>query len=189
MIYPIVAYGDPVLRRQTREIGPDYPGLEQLVRDMFETMERAGGVGLAAPQIGLSIRLIVVDATPFGEEDPVAAGFRKALLNPEIYQEEGELWAFNEGCLSFPGLHEDVLRHSVVRIRYQDMEGGLHDETYGRYVARILQHECDHLNGKTFVDRLNPLRKTLLRRKLDNISRGAVDTDYRMRFPIKSKYR
>ncbi len=189
MIYPIVAYGDPVLRRQAAEISPQYPELARLIEDMFETMEHASGVGLAAPQIGLSLKLIVVDATPFGPEDPVAAGFKKALLNPEIYQEEGELWDFNEGCLSFPGLHEDVSRHAVIRIRYQDPDGTAHDETYDRYVARILQHECDHLNGKTFVDHLSPLRKALLKRKLDNISKGAVDADYRMRFPVKPKHR
>lgn len=189
MIYPIVAYGDPVLRRQTEEIGTDYPGLQTLVEDMFQTMEEANGVGLAAPQIGLSIKLIVVDATPFAEEDAKAAGFKKALLNPEIYEEEGETWAFNEGCLSFPGLHEDVERHSRIKIRYMDLDGKEHDEIYDGYVARVLQHECDHLNGKVFVDHLNPLRKTMLRRRLDSIARGNASHDYRMRFAVKSKHR
>ncbi|MDE6494213.1 MAG: peptide deformylase [Bacteroidales bacterium] len=189
MIYPIVAYGDPVLRRQAEEIGSDYPDLKQLVADMFETMEHAGGVGLAAPQIGLSIKLIVVDATPFASEDPAAGGFRKALLNPEIYAQEGEEWAFNEGCLSFPGLHEDVYRPSVVHIRYMDETGLAHDEVYDGYVARVLQHECDHLNGKTFVDHLSPLRKALLRRKLDCIAKGAVSADYKMKFVGKPKHR
>lgn len=189
MIYPIVAYGDPVLRRQAEEIGPDYPELATLVADMFETMEHAHGVGLAAPQIGLSLRLIVVDATPFAEEDPKAGSFRKALLNPEIYAEEGELWDFNEGCLSFPGLHEDVSRHSIVHIRYRDLDGTFRDETHDGFVARILQHECDHLKGKMFVDHLNSLRKVMLRRRLDNISRGDVRVDYKMKFPVKQKHR
>lgn len=187
MIYPIVAYGDPVLRRQTDEITLDYPDLEQLVADMFETMDYAHGVGLAAPQIGLSIKLIVVDATPFVDEDPKAAGFKKALVNPEIYAEEGEEWAFNEGCLSFPGLHEDVRRLSVVHIRYMDLEGNLHDEVHDGMVARILQHECDHLNGRTFVDHLSNVRKVMLRRKLDCITRGAVRTDYRMKFAVRNR--
>lgn len=189
MIYPIVAYGDPVLRRQAEEIGIDYPELKTLVEDMFETMDEASGVGLAAPQIGLSIKLIVVDATPFAAEDPKAAGFRKALLNPDIYAEEGEKWSFNEGCLSFPGIHEDVERHACIHIRYMDLEGKEHDETYDGYVARVLQHECDHLNGKVFVDHLNSLRKTMLRRRLDNISRGNVPHDYRMKFAVKPKHR
>lgn len=189
MIYPIVAYGDPVLRRQTEEIGMDYPGLKTLVEDMFQTMEEANGVGLAAPQIGLSIKLIVVDATPFAQEDPHAVGFRKALLNPEIYEEEGEKWAFNEGCLSFPGVHEDVERHARIKIRYMDLEGGMHDESHDGYVARVLQHECDHLNGRVFVDHLNPLRKTILRRKLDNIAKGVVSHDYKMKFAVKPKHR
>lgn len=189
MIYPIVAYGDPVLRRKAETITPDYPELKQLIADMFQTMDHAHGVGLAAPQIGLSIRLIVVDATPFAEEDPKAAGFKKALLNPEIYREEGEEWAFNEGCLSFPGLHEDVSRLSVVHIRYMDEDGNAHDEVYDGYVARVLQHECDHLNGKVFVDHLSSLRKALLRRKLDNIAKGAVTADYKIKFGGKPKHR
>lgn len=187
MIYPIVAYGDSVLRRQTEEISLDYPGLKQLVDDMFETMEHAHGVGLAAPQIGLSIKLIVVDATPFADEDPKAADFKKALINPEIYAEEGEEWDFNEGCLSFPGLHEDVRRPSVVHIRYMDIDGVMHDEVHDGFVARVLQHECDHLNGRTFVDHLSNMRKVMLRRKLDCIARGAVRIDYRMKFATRNK--
>lgn len=189
MIYPIVAYGDAVLRRQAERIDANYPGLEQLVADMFETMEHADGCGLAAPQIGLSISLVVVDATPFAGEDPHAAGFRKALLNPEIYQEEGDVWYFNEGCLSFPGLHEDVPRASVIHIRYMDPDGTEHDEVWDGYVARVVQHECDHLNGKVFVDRLSPMRKMMLKRKLENISKGDVRVDYKMKFPVKAKHR
>ena len=189
MIYPIVAYGDLVLRRPTEEIGPDYPGLEKLVADMFETMEHADGCGLAAPQIGLSIRLIVVDATPFGKEDPKAATFRKALLNPEIYEEEGEVWYFNEGCLIFPGVHEDVPRSSVIHVRYMDPDGTEHDEVFDGYVARVVQHECDHLNGKVFVDRLSSMRKMMLKRKLESISKGDVRVDYKMKFPVKPKHR
>ena len=189
MIYPIVAYGDAVLRRQAEKIGPDYPGLAKLVEDMFETMEHADGCGLAAPQIGLSIRLIVVDATPFGKEDPKAATFRKALLNPEIYKEEGEVWYFNEGCLSFPGVHEDVPRASVIHVRYMDLDGTEHDEIFDGYVARVVQHECDHLNGKVFVDRLSPMRKMMLKRKLDCIAKGDVRVDYKMKFSVKPKHR
>ena len=189
MIYPIVAYGDSVLRRPTEEIGSDYPDLEKLVADMFETMEHADGCGLAAPQIGLSIRLIVVDATPFGKEDPKAATFRKALLNPEIYKEEGEVWYFNEGCLSFPGVHEDVPRASVIHVRYMDLDGTEHDEIFDGYVARVVQHECDHLNGKVFVDRLSPMRRMMLKRKLDCIAKGDVRVDYKMKFSVKPKHR
>lgn len=189
MIYPIVAYGDSVLRRPTEKIGPDYPELEKLVADMFETMEHADGCGLAAPQIGLSIQLIVVDATPFAQEDPKAATFRKALLNPEIYEEEGDMWYFNEGCLSFPGVHEDVPRASVIHIRYMDPDGTEHDEILDGYVARVVQHECDHLNGKVFVDRLSPMRKLMLKRKLENIAKGDVRVGYKMKFMAKAKRR
>ena len=179
----VVQVGDEVLRKKCDEVKSFNKELCVLLDDMKETVRAENGAGLAAPQIGLSIKLIVVDATPFAEEEPKCADFKKALMNPEIYATEGEEWAFEEGCLSFPGLHEDVMRPETVHIRYQDIDGTPHDEVYDGYVARILQHECDHLNGKTFVDHLSSLRKTFLRRKLDNIVKGAVSVDYKMRFP------
>ncbi|MEG1498886.1 MAG: peptide deformylase [Bacteroidales bacterium] len=187
MIYPIVVYGNPVLRRQAQEISENYSGLLALIADMFETLEHAHGVGLAAPQINLSIRLVVIDASPFGEVDPKAVGFKKAFINPVILEEEGEPWAFNEGCLSFPGLYEDVFRKPNIRVSYRDENGQEHEQAFDGMIARIIQHECDHLNGKTFVDRLNPLRKTLLRRRLDDISKGEVKTSYRVDCARKTK--
>ncbi|GAA0875065.1 peptide deformylase [Wandonia haliotis] len=196
MILPIVAYGDPVLKKMAEEIDEDYEGLDQLIADMFETMYAAHGVGLAAPQIGRSIRLFVVDASPFaepdedGEEDPRAEGvenFKKVFINPIIEEEEGKEWAFNEGCLSIPKIREDVQRKPKIRVTYFDENWEFHEEEFDGYAARVVQHEYDHIEGILFTDHISPLKKRLLQKKLTNISKGLVDVDYRMKFPVKSK--
>lgn len=198
MIYPIVAYGDPVLKKEAEEIEKDYPELDKLIGDMFETMYAASGVGLAAPQIGKSIRLFIVDGSPFaeddeeGEEDPKAEGmenFKKVFINPIIEEEHGEEWGFNEGCLSIPKIREEVFRKERVVISYYDENWELKEETYEGYAARIIQHEYDHVDGILFTDHLSPLKKRLLTKKLQNISKGDVTVDYRMKFPLKKKGR
>lgn len=187
MMYPIMAFGHGVLRKKALELNSDYPEIQTLIADMFETMKEAHGVGLAAPQINLPIRLIVIDARPFAEDYPETEDFVKVLINPTILEESGELWSFNEGCLSFPGLHEDVSRLSNIKIKYQDANFQWREESYDGVLARVIQHEYDHLEGKMFIDRLNPLRKTLLKRKLDAISKGDVKAEYRINYPLKSK--
>jgi peptide deformylase len=198
MIYPIVAYGDPVLKKEAEEIEKDYPELDKLIEDMFETMYAASGVGLAAPQIGKSIRLFIVDGSPFseddeeGEEDSKAEGmenFKKVFINPIIEEEHGEEWGFNEGCLSIPKIREEVFRKERVVISYYDENWELKEETYEGYAARIIQHEYDHVDGILFTDHLSPLKKRLLTKKLQNISKGEVTVDYRMKFPLKKKGR
>lgn len=190
MILPIVAYGDPVLKKVAVEIDPDYPGLEKLIADMFDTMYNAKGVGLAAPQIGKSIRLFVVDATPFSEdpeneEEAALAGFKKIFINAKISEEKGKEWPFNEGCLSIPKIREDVMRKPELTITYLDENFKQHMETFKGLAARIIQHEYDHIEGKLFTDRISPLRKRLLQGKLTDISKGRVEVEYRMRFPAK----
>lgn len=187
MIYPIVAYGSPVLRTIAKPIDETYPDLKQLISDMVETLGSANGVGLAAPQINLPIRLIVIDATPFTEEDERAANFKRAFINPYIVEEDGEEWGFNEGCLSIPGINEDVFRKSRILLKYCDENMQSHEEYFDGILARIIQHEHDHLEGKTFIDRVNPLRRIFLKRKLEDISKGAVEHAYKMKFPIKSR--
>lgn len=198
MIYPIVAYGDPVLKKEGEEIEQDYPNLDGLIADMFETMYKASGVGLAAPQIGKSIRLFIVDGSPFAEDeededyDPKAEGmetFKKVFINPIIEEEAGEEWGFNEGCLSIPKIREEVFRKEKVTISYYDEKWELKEETYEGYAARIIQHEYDHVDGVLFTDHLSPLKKRLLNKKLQNISKGEVDIDYKMKFPLKKKGR
>ena len=198
MIYPIVAYGDPVLKKEAEEIEKDYPELDKLIEDMFETMYAASGVGLAAPQIGKSIRLFIVDGSPFaeddeeGEEDPKAEGmenFKKVFINPIIEEEHGEEWGFNEGCLSIPKIREEVFRKERVVISYYDENWELKEETDEGYASRIIQHEYDHVDGILFTDHLSPLKKRLLTKKLQNISKGDVTVDYRMKFPLKKKGR
>ncbi len=198
MILPIVAYGDPVLKKDAEEIDKDYPELKQLIDDMFETMYEASGVGLAAPQIGRSIRLFVVDGSPFAErdedeeEDPKAAGmegFKKVFINPIIEEEEGKEWGFAEGCLSIPKIREEVLRKERVRLSYYDENWTFHDEWFDGYKARIIQHEYDHIEGVLFTDHLSVLKKRLLTKRLANISQGIVNVDYKMRFPAIKKGR
>lgn len=182
MIYPIVLYGDPVLRQPTAEIehGTD---LKELIRDMFETMEHAQGIGLAAPQIGKSIRVFVVDGTSM-EDEPGMEDFRKVFINPVILNELGNDWEFEEGCLSIPNIREPVARKEQLHIRYYDEDWNLHEEAYHGLKARIIQHEYDHIEGKLFIDYLTPLKKRLLKSKLSDISRGKVDTEYRIKYKV-----
>ena len=150
---------------------------------MFETMYAAHGVGLAAPQVGLSIRLFIVDAKPFAEDEEGLANFKKIFINPQILEENGEKWSFNEGCLSIPDIREDIQRQETIRISYLDEKGNAYEETYSGMAARIIQHEYDHIEGKLFVDKLSPLRKAMLKSKLESISKGFIKVDYKMKFP------
>ncbi len=195
MILPVVAYGDPLLKKESQEIDQNYPDLKKLIEDMYETMYQASGVGLAAPQIGKGIRLFIVDGTSFAEdadEDPKAKGmedFKKVFINPIIEEESGEKWGFAEGCLSIPTIREEVFRKEKVTLSYYDENWELHEEEFEGYKARIIQHEYDHLEGILFTDHLSPLKKRLLTKKLQNISKGDVEADYRMKFPLKKKAR
>jgi peptide deformylase len=182
MILPIVAYGDPVLKKVAEEINPDYPGLDKLIQDMYETMYSSKGVGLAAPQIGKSIRLFVIDASPFADEYPELENWKRTFINPRILEEEGEEWNFNEGCLSIPGIREDVERKPELILEYEDDNFELHEEKFDGVVARVIQHEYDHLEGILFTDHLSPLKKRLLKGKLTDISKGIVDVNYKMKF-------
>lgn len=183
MILPIVAYGDPLLKKEAEEIEPDYPFLSDLIENMYETMYHAEGVGLAAPQIGKSIRLFVVDASPFAEDDPALEGFKKTFINPIIVEEEGDKWSFNEGCLSIPGVRENVERQPKITIEYMDENFNLIEETYEGIAARVIQHEYDHIEGILFTDHISPLKRRLLQSRLNNISKGNVRVSYRMKFP------
>ncbi len=187
MILPVVAYGHPVLKKVAKEIPPDYPDLKQFIADMFETMYQSDGVGLAAPQVNRSIRLFLVDARPFAEKYPEAKDFVKVFINAKIYEEEGDEWTFNEGCLSFPGIHEDIVRKPVIRINYVDEEFQSHDERFDGILARVIQHEYDHIEGIVMVDRISTLRKMLLKSKLTDISKGNVEVSYKMIFPLQKK--
>jgi peptide deformylase len=187
VILPIVAYGDPVLKRMAADISPDYPGLTDLIANMYETMYGAQGVGLAAPQIGRAIRLFIVDTTPFadeGEDDyELLKDFKRTFINAHMVEEGGDPWAFNEGCLSIPDVREDVVRHKEILLRYQDEQFNVHEERFDGLIARVIQHEYDHIDGILFTDHLSPLKKQLLRGRLGNISKGKVRVDYRMKFP------
>jgi peptide deformylase len=185
MILPIVAYGDPVLRKEAEEIDADYPDLKEFILDMYETMYKAGGVGLAAPQVGKSIRLFIVDAAPFEEDEPNLKNFKKVFINPIIIEEQGEEWKFNEGCLSIPGIREDVSRKSQITIEYYNEKFVLKEEKFEGIAARIIQHEYDHIEGVLFTDRISPLRRQLLKKKLSEIAKGNVEVKYKMRFPLK----
>lgn len=185
MILPVVAYGDPVLKKEADDIEKDSPEVQKLIDDMWDTMYNSEGVGLAAPQVGKSVRLFVVDASPFEEDEPSLKGFKKVFINPIILEEEGEKWNFNEGCLSIPGIREDVSRHPKITIEYYDREWNLLEEQFDGLAARIIQHEYDHVEGILFTDHLAPLKRTLLKKRLNNISRGNVSVNYRMKFPNK----
>jgi len=196
MILPIVAYGDPVLKRKALPISESYEGLEQLIESMWETMYHAHGVGLAAPQIGKSIRLFVIDGSPFADDEDatpsdqlVLKTFKKVFINAEMITEEGDDFSFTEGCLSIPDVREDVTRPSAIRLRYLDENFKEHVEEYSGLAARIIQHEYDHIEGILFTDKLSPLKKRLIKGRLDKISRGMVESDYRMKFYTKSKKR
>lgn len=183
MIYPITVYGDPVLRKVTTDIDQNFEGLEQLAEDMFETMHNAEGVGLAAPQIGIPSRIFVVDLSALGDEEPQLKDFRKAFINPLIIEKDGEKVLMEEGCLSIPGLREDVLRYDTIRIKYLDVKWQEHDEVFTGFPARVIQHEYDHLEGVMFVDYCSPLKKRILKGKLSDITKGQVSTSYRIKVP------
>ncbi len=183
MIYPIVVYGDPVLKKAAEDIEEGSMDVKQLAEDMFETMYQANGIGLAAPQIGKSIRMFIVDGSPLEEED--MEDFKKVFVNPEILWEEGKEWAFEEGCLSIPGVREDVNRPPKLRINYLDENFEEHEEEFDGMKARIIQHEYDHIEGVLFTDHLTPLKKRLLKGRLNNISKGKCDADYKIRVPKK----
>lgn len=183
MIYPIVVYGDAVLRKRAADIqeGTD---LKQLIADMYETMYAAHGIGLAAPQIGKSVRLFVVDGTTLDEE-PTLKDFKQAFINPVILNETGTEWEFEEGCLSIPNIREDVSRKEKIKVKYFDENWKPKEETFNGMKARIIQHEYDHIEGKLFIDYLTPLKKRMLKGKLANISKGDVDTEYRILAPLR----
>lgn len=179
MVYPIHIYGSPVLRGECKELEKDYPELKKLADDMFESMYAASGVGLAAPQIGKNIRMFVVDVSPFKDIDTATAGYRRVFVNPDIYEYSDEEVLLNEGCLSLPGLHEDVYRSEKIRIRYYDTDFVEHDEELDGWRARAVQHEYDHIEGIVFTDHLSPLRKTLIKNKLQAMTKGKFSADYR----------
>jgi peptide deformylase len=185
MIYPVTVYGDPLLRKVAQPIGEDFEGLKELVENMFETMYHSEGVGLAAPQVGKSLRIFVVDASHIADEEPELEGFKKAFINPEILETSGDEWVMNEGCLSLPEIREDISRPERVKIKYLDENRVEHIEEYGGFAARVIQHEYDHLDGVLLVDYLNPLKKRLLKSKLTAISKGKVRTSYRIVLPGK----
>ncbi len=190
MILPIVAYGSPILRKLAVDIDPDYPGLKQLIADMQETMYSTNGVGLAAPQINKDIRLFVMDSEQIfdnQEEDekgtyPDEPGIKGVFINAHITALDGQKWSYNEGCLSIPKIREDVMRHQTVTIEFEDEHFDFHEKTFNGLTARIILHEYDHLDGKLFIDYISPLKRTLLKRKLDDISKGKIKSDYRMLF-------
>jgi peptide deformylase len=185
MILPVTAYGHPVLRKTAEEIDKNYPGLEQFIADMFETMYATDGIGLAAPQVNRSIRLFIVDGSPYSDKMPEMADFKKIFINPIILEETGKDETMDEGCLSIPNIREDVSRKSELLIEYYDENWELKEEKYNGFKARIIQHEYDHLEGILFTDKISPLRKTLIRGKLRDISKGKTDVAYRMIFPKK----
>ncbi len=181
MILPIYTYGQVVLRKEADEIAADYPELKTLIADMYETMYHAEGVGLAAPQIGLSIRLFVIDGEPLAEDHADCKGFKKTFINPIIEEESEETNVFTEGCLSVPGINENVTRPETITIRYMDEDFVEHLETYSGFSARIIQHEYDHLEGHVFTERVSPVRRQFLKTKLTNISKGKVACHYKIK--------
>lgn len=189
MVLPIVGYGDPVLRKVADNISSDYPNLNELIVNMYDTMDNAYGVGLAAPQIGLSIRLFIVDTSPFSESEKFSDDeksllkiFKKTFINAKMISEEGEKWCFNEGCLSIPDVREDVYRHETITIEYLDENFVKKTETYNGLIARVIQHEYDHIEGILFTDLISSLKKQLNKKKLQNIMDGKAFPDYRMKF-------
>lgn len=198
MIYPIIAYGDPVLKKPSVDIEKGSMDVKKLSEDMFETMYHARGVGLAAPQIGLNLRAFVVDSTPLDsddededdemrENDPDSKGIKKVFINPTILEEEGKDWGYEEGCLSIPGIRSEVMRPEKVKIHYFDENWGEHTEEFDGIQARIIQHEYDHIEGILFIEYLSAIKKRLIKAKLINISKGIVDVNYKMKFPVKSR--
>jgi peptide deformylase len=185
MKYPITVYGDPVLRKRAEKITPESEGLQEIIENMWETMYYADGVGLAAPQAGMSIRMFVIDASSGADDEPELKDFKKVFINPEIIELSGEEWIFNEGCLSLPEIREDVTRPDVVRIKYFDENFVEHNEVYKGFAGRVIQHEYDHLEGILFTDHLSALRKRLLKSKLNDIAHGKVQPHYKIKIPVK----
>lgn len=190
MVLQIIGYGHPVLRKATEPLTPEYPTLDQLIENMFETMYNANGVGLAAPQVNLPLRIFVVDGSPMEgmlEDDEPMEGFKRVFINPKKIEETGKVWGFEEGCLSIPDVREMVNRPSQIRLRYQDENFVEQEETFGGMKARIIQHEYDHLEGKLFTDYLSQLRKQIVKSRLNKISKGLIDTEYPMRYAQKKR--
>ncbi len=185
MIYPIVALGNPVLKERAKEIDLRMPELPALIEDMFETMYQASGVGLAAPQIGKGIRLFVIDAEPMDEEN--LKGAKMVFINPLKIEENGTPWPYEEGCLSIPGIREEVKRPEKITLEYLDEKGEKHKKTFEGMLARVVQHEYDHLEGKLFIEYLSPFRKKLIQNKLNDILKGKAKADYPIRFALQTK--
>jgi peptide deformylase len=191
MILPIVAYGSPILRKVAGNITPEYDGLEKLIADMWETMYNSNGVGLAAPQINKAVRIFTMDSVQIFENDEDgdtvgytdAPGHKGVFINPHVEELDGILWPYNEGCLSIPKIREDIMRHEKVTLTYLDEKFVEYTKTFTGITARVILHEYDHLEGKLFIDYLKPLKRTLLKRKLDDITKGKIKVDYRMLFP------
>ncbi|WP_396143918.1 peptide deformylase [Flavobacterium sp.] len=189
MILPIVGYGDPVLRKVCEDITSEHPNLQEIIANMYDTMYNAYGVGLAAPQVGLPIRLFVIDTEPFSdsedltkEEQEQLKGFKQTFINAKMLKEEGEEWGFNEGCLSIPDVREDVYRNETITIEYFDENFNKKTEVYDGLIARVIQHEYDHIEGILFTDKISTLKRTLIKKKLQNIMDGKARPDYKMRF-------
>ena len=192
MIIPIYGYGEAVLRKIGEEITPDYPNLTTIIANMYDTMYNAYGVGLAAPQVGLAIRLFVIDTEPFSDSDDLSKeeqqqlkGFKKTFINAKMIKEDGELWGFNEGCLSIPDVREEVFRNERITLEYCDEDFNKKTEVFDGLIARVIQHEYDHIEGILFTDHLTILKKTLIKKKLQNIMEGKSFPDYRMKFANK----
>ena len=192
MILPIIGYGDPVLRKVGAAITPDFPNLKEVISNMYETMYNASGVGLAAEQVGLPLRLFVIDTTPFSDDEDLESdaqhklnGFKKTFINAKIVKEEGEEWAFNEGCLSIPDVREDVYRKPIITIEYCEEDFVMKTEVFDGLIARVIQHEYDHIEGVLFTDKISSLKKRLIQKKLKNITEGKTFQDYRMKFFAK----
>ena len=182
MILPIVAFGDSVLRKKGNPISKEFGELPNLIENMWETMYGAEGVGLAAPQIGLSLQLFLVDASPFSDDEPHLEGFKKVFINPEILEETGDEWLFKEGCLSIPGIRENVKRNATIKVKYLDENFSEHIEEFSGLAARVIQHEYDHIEGILFTDKISPFKKKIIKNKLQNIMVGKVDVDYFMKY-------
>ncbi len=187
MILPILTYGNPILRQKATDVDKDYPGLKELIENMFETMYNAQGAGLAAPQVGLSLKIFVVDATPFRKDEKKLEGFKKVFINPVIVEKQGKEWLFNEGCLSFPEIRENIWRKPVITIKYYDENLISREETHDGIAARIIQHEYDHTEGIVFIDHITPFKRRIIRGKLNSIKKGQVRVDYKTIFPANKQ--
>ena len=181
MILPIYTYGQPVLREEAKDIDKDYPEIKKLAANMFETMYNAEGVGLAAPQVGLSIRMLVIDGNALSENYPECKGFKRTMINPEIFDLSDDTITMEEGCLSFPGIHEKVTRAASIHVRYMDENFEEHEEAVEGFAARIVQHECEHLDGRVFIDNISPIRRQLNKGKLNNLIKGSTTCDYKIK--------